>query len=99
MPMKLAPLLILLAGLAIAGYGTWYHRSHPSRIVATGSVTMADPRTGQPVTFDTRTREVGSIRLEEVRSPGGAWIDCSGDCRETLRREHLEFWEHQQLRR
>lgn len=29
----------------------------------------------------------------EVRFPGGTWIGCSGDCREKLRDEHLDFWD------
>lgn len=29
----------------------------------------------------------------EVRFPGGTWINCSGDCREKLRDEHLDFWD------
>lgn len=31
----------------------------------------------------------------EVRLKGGTWIDCRGDCRETLREEVLDFWETQ----
>jgi hypothetical protein len=30
-----------------------------------------------------------------VRLKGGTWIDCRGDCRETLREEQLDFWETQ----
>jgi hypothetical protein len=30
-----------------------------------------------------------------VRLRGGSWIDCRGDCRETLREEKLDFWETQ----
>ncbi len=32
----------------------------------------------------------------EVQLPGGVWIDCAGDCRETLRRQKLDYWETQQ---
>ena len=32
----------------------------------------------------------------EMRTRGGNWIDCRGDCRETLRQEVLDFWETQQ---
>jgi hypothetical protein len=28
----------------------------------------------------------------EVRLPGGTWIDCAGDCRETLREETIDFF-------
>lgn len=32
----------------------------------------------------------------EVQLSGGAWLACGRDCRETLRREKLDFWETQQ---
>ena len=31
----------------------------------------------------------------EMRLKGGTWIDCRGDCRETLREETIDFWETQ----
>ena len=31
----------------------------------------------------------------EMRLKGGTWIDCRGDCRETLREETVDFWETQ----
>lgn len=32
---------------------------------------------------------------QEMRLKGGTWIDCRGDCRETLREETVDFWETQ----
>lgn len=32
----------------------------------------------------------------EMRLRGGTWIDCRGDCRQTLREETIDFWETQQ---
>jgi hypothetical protein len=29
----------------------------------------------------------------EVQLPSGFWEDCEGNCREALRRQHLDFWE------
>ncbi len=29
----------------------------------------------------------------EVRMPGGTWIGCKLDCRNTLREETIDFWE------
>lgn len=29
----------------------------------------------------------------EVQSPKGSWLDCEGDCRDTLRKWALDFWE------
>lgn len=99
MRMKLAAMLLLCAALAVVAYGTWYRSLHPPRVVATGSVAMTDPRTGEPLVFPRRTLAIGSIRTDEVQLPGGTWIDCVGDCRDTLSREHLEFWERRQLKR
>ncbi len=31
----------------------------------------------------------------QMRLKGGTWIDCRGDCRETLREETIDFWETQ----
>lgn len=30
---------------------------------------------------------------EQVRLPGGSWIDCARDCRETLREQTVDIWE------
>jgi hypothetical protein len=29
----------------------------------------------------------------EVRLPGGTWLECGLSCRETLRRETVDFWQ------
>lgn len=31
--------------------------------------------------------------LLQVRLPGGTWLDCGLSCRETLRRETVDFWQ------
>jgi hypothetical protein len=31
---------------------------------------------------------------QEVRLPGGTWIDCGRSCSETLRTESVDFWEN-----
>ena len=31
----------------------------------------------------------------EMRLKGGTWIDCRGDCEQTLREETIDFWETQ----
>lgn len=45
----------------------------------------------------------GRVRMgaveEEVQLPGGTWIGCRRDCRETLREEAVDFWETQRERR
>lgn len=32
-------------------------------------------------------------RQAQVRMPGGTWIDCKGDCRQTLREESVDFFD------
>lgn len=99
MPVRIVPLLILAAGLAVVGYGIHYRRQHPPHIVATSTFTLTDPATGQAIQFSRRTIEMGSVRLDEVQLPRGTWIDCGGDCRETVLREHLGFWPRRLLER
>jgi hypothetical protein len=31
----------------------------------------------------------------EVRLPGGTWVGCAGDCRESLLEKTLDFWDMQ----
>lgn len=43
----------------------------------------------------------GAVRMNprgfpEVQLPSGTWVDCSGDCREAMRRIYLDFWETMQ---
>ena len=51
--MKLAPFLTLALGLAIVGYGLWYQRQHPPRIVSHGRMQVIDPKSGAALTFET----------------------------------------------
>lgn len=95
---KYAPWLILALGGGIVGWGLWNQRQHPPRIVATGTVDVEDKAKGRKLTLPTRTIETGTIRSVQVELPNGTWIDCAGDCRETVLREHLEFWQERQRR-
>ena len=99
MPLKYAPYLILALGLAIVGFGLWYQRQNPPRVTSTGTVRVEDRKSGQQFTLDTRVVTTGAFTREEVRLPNGTWIDCRGDCRETVRREHFEFFDEQRLNR
>ena len=38
-------------------------------------------------------RQAANNRLE-VRLPGGTWVDCHQSCRDTLRRETVDFWQN-----
>ena len=60
-----------------------YHKKHLSYVTAqsrygNGSATgRVEYRNGYP----------------HVQLPSGWWQDCEGNCREALRRKHLDFWE------
>jgi hypothetical protein len=38
----------------------------------------------------------GSHGRLEVRLPGGTWLECGRSCRDTLRRETIDFWHSQE---
>ncbi len=46
--------------------------------------------------------KAGSVRDtrlgQEVRLPGGTWVDCEGDCKNKLRQKTVDFWYEQKLR-
>ena len=42
-------------------------------------------------------RRTAQGRLE-VRLPGGTWIECRRSCRNTLRQETVDFWQHRDYR-
>lgn len=51
----------------------------------------ADSRYGGPsITAPVRYGPHGRL---EVRLPGGTWIECGRSCRDTLRRETVDFWQ------
>ncbi len=57
--------------------GPRYGRVTAHSYYGNGSVTGAVRKTGN---------------YYQVQLPSGFWEDCEGDCRETLRRQHLDFW-------
>ena len=100
MPLQVAPFLILALAAAIIGYGVWYQAQNPPRVVATGTLEVANANGARPerLTLDTRTVEIGTIRREEIQLPGGNWIDCAGDCRQAVRVALTHVFEEQQKR-
>jgi hypothetical protein len=34
---------------------------------------------------------------QQVRLPGGTWVDCNGDCNNRLRQKTVDFWYEQKL--
>jgi hypothetical protein len=82
--LRLAAVILVSAGaLALARSESAAQTPYPhGRVTAHsdyghGSVTGAVRRRGN---------------IYEVQLPSGRWEDCEGDCRETLRRQHLDFW-------
>lgn len=46
--------------------------------------------------FDCATAQVRQGRLGlEYRTRNGSWVDCAGDCKDTLRRATVDFWDDQ----
>ncbi|HRK19389.1 MAG TPA: hypothetical protein PK970_10575 [Hyphomicrobiaceae bacterium] len=82
----------VLAAMAAAG------------VLATAQDATARERRGGYVGYVTAESRYGSgvvsgpVRqgprgLLQVRLPGGTWMDCGRSCRETLRRETVDFWQ------
>jgi hypothetical protein len=94
MPLKLAPFVILAVGLAVIGYGLWMRQANPTKVVSTGVFQFKD-KAGAVLLFPKRVVAVGGFETTQVQLPGGTWIDCRGDCEETIRAEYTEFWDSQ----
>ena len=98
--MKWAFWLIAALGLGIVAYGIQMRRLDPPTIIGESKIEVADPKGGASrLTFRTRTVKGGGFTTEQVELPGGTWIDCSGDCRDTLRKSTTDFWDEQRRRR
>lgn len=92
--MKAAPYLIGLLMAGVVAYGLYLQFKHPRRITGYGQVTATSRHTsGKSVTLRTRHLDGSGATFMEVELPGGSWLDCGGDCAETVRREHLDIWE------
>jgi hypothetical protein len=50
-------------------------------------------KVGKCVVGKTRKTAAG----EQVRAPGGTWLNCKGDCSERLRLATVDFWKNQML--
>ena len=40
-----------------------------------------------------------TTRGPEIRLPGGTWISCAGNCKDTLRDETVDFWAKREFER
>ena len=96
MSLKIAPFLILALGVAVIGYGMWKRQQDPPRVVSTGVFTFKD-RHETVLISPKRVVAVAGFEKVEVQLPGGTWIDCRGDCAETIKAEHTEIWDNRML--
>ena len=84
---------------------TWRRGAGPAlalMVLLLAGIVNADaaPRRGEQITGCSRFGHgciSGVVRPgrfdNEVRLPGGTWIGCARDCRDTLRAETVDFWE------
>ena len=88
-----------LAG-GIVAYGTHVRGIDPLRVIGESEIEVADTQgSGRKVSFRIRTVNGGGFTAEQVELPGGTWIDCSGDCRDAIRKATTDFWDEQRQRK
>jgi hypothetical protein len=84
-----ACLVVLLAVSSAASAVDAQSRRAPAGANYVGYVTAESRYGTATVTGPVRYGPAGRL---EVRLPGGTWIECGRDCRDTLRRETVDFW-------
>jgi hypothetical protein len=82
--------LVMTAASLLSAHAT--DRDHTGRNV--GTVTACSTN-GHFTCYSApvRTGRYGKV----MRLNGGTWISCEGDCRDTLRKETVDFWDEQRL--
>ena len=98
LPLKLVPFLILALAACVIGYGTRQRYLHPAQVLSTATFRITG-RDGTVLAFPQRVVAVAAFEITEVQLPGGTWIDCRGDCEDTIKVQFTEFWDHQNLGR
>jgi hypothetical protein len=86
--MRLAKAIVLAAALAAAPL-MLASGADAGKAGRSGSVTACSHYARGCVTGATRRGR----HQAQVRMPGGTWIDCKGDCRQTLREESVDFFD------
>jgi hypothetical protein len=98
--MKWAFWLIGALGLGVVVYGTYMRRIDPLTVIGESKIEVADPKgSAAKVVFRIRTVRGGGFTTEQVELPGGTWIDCNGDCRDTVRKATVDFWDEQRKKK
>lgn len=97
---------VRVVGVAIAavllalGLAMWIQNLSVTKTVLDYGEVTATSRfgKGEPVTVRTRRVKSGQLVFEELEQGPDTWIDCSGDCAETLRKQDVDFWETRRRR-
>lgn len=91
--------LFLAAAAAIAGYlfsDIYDEYKHPEPTVIGHGTVVAKSNYSDKLEVRAKRQVVRrGVTFWQVETPGGAWLDCGGDCAETYRREVMDFWEAQ----
>ncbi len=81
----------LLVAMVVIGYSMWkFQTTHDREIVEYGTVTAKSREGNAEVLARTRKIKQGPIEFFEVELPSKLWVDCHGDCQETLRRQAID---------
>jgi hypothetical protein len=83
--------MVLGLAVAMAGAAEAQSRRAPGYGPGQGYVTAESRYGTATVTGAVRT---GPHGRPEVQLPGGTWIECGRSCRDTLRRETVDFWQN-----
>jgi hypothetical protein len=78
--------LVAIATFAAGAQAQSPQRGQPHYVY----VTAESRYSTKTVTAPVRSGPAGRL---EVRLPGGTWLECGLSCRETLRRETVDFWQ------
>ena len=88
-------LAILLTAAAAVGLVSAAADAQPRRGRIIGYVKADSFYSVKTITGPVRVSAKGRL---EVGLPGGTWIECRMSCRNTLRQETVDFWEHRNNR-
>jgi len=87
-------LITLLTAAAAIAFVSAVADAQPRRGII-GYVTADSFYGVQTITGPVRVGPAGRL---EVGLPGGTWIECRRSCRNTLRQETVDFWQHRDYR-